>query len=269
MRKIFLSVLVVFSFMQGVNLYAQYDIPKQKEEKLGIYEHLDTIIAADIQLTGSDGKTYSLGQLVDKPTVLNLVYYRCPGLCPALMNGLSNVVKKSDMVLGKDYDIFTVSFDPGETVFLAQKKKKNYLRINSGQDVEHGWKFFIADTANVNKLLGTVGFMVKKSERGGYIHPGGIIIISPKRKVTRYLNGTYYPPFDFKLALIEASEGRSGPTVNRVLSYCFSYDPQGKKYTFNILKVSGTLVLSIAAILLFFMVRAERRRKKELIKEEK
>jgi len=261
--------LSAFLFMTVLIAVGQYDIPQQGGEKLGIFEHLDTILSADIVLTESDGQVHQLGDLVNKPTIINLVYYRCPGICPALMNGLSNVVKETDLVLGKDYDILTISFDPGETPFLSKKKRANYFRINKAQDVEHGWRFFTADTANVQRLLDEIGFQVKKSERGGYIHAAGIVMVSPKRKVTRYLNGVYYSPFDFKLALIEASEGRSGPTINKVLDYCFSYDPQGKRYTFDILKVSGTLVLTMAVFLLFFMIRAERKRKKKINNQDK
>jgi len=267
---LFKSSLILVLLLLGAGLaMGQNTIPKQEGEKLGIFEHLDTILSPDIILTESTGEVFILDSLIDKPTIINLVYYRCPGICPALLNGLSNVVKETDMVLGKDYDILTISFDPGETSFLAKKKRDNYLRINKNQDVEHGWRFFSADTANVQRLLDEIGFQVKKSERGGYIHAAGIVMVSPERKVTRYLNGVYYSPFDFKLALIEASEGRSGPTINKVLDYCFSYDPQGKRYTFDILKVSGSLVLFMAVILLFFMLRAERKRKKQINNQDK
>lgn len=258
------SLNLVFFFIGLGFVMGQNTIPQQEEEKLGIFEHLDTILSPDIILTESTGETFILDSLINKPTIINLVYFRCPGICPALLSGLSNVVKETDMVLGKDYDILTISFDPGETPFLAKKKKDNYLRINKNQDVVNGWRFFSGDTANVQRLLDEIGFQVKKSDRGGYIHAAGIVMVSPKRKVTRYLNGVYYSPFDFKLALIEASEGRSGPTINKVLDYCFSYDPQGKRYTFDILKVSGTMVLTLAVILLFFMIRAERKRKKQI-----
>lgn len=256
--------LFTFLFFGMLLAMGQNTIPQQEEKKLGIFEHLDTTLSPDIVLTESDGKVFQLDDLIDKPTIINLVYFRCPGICPALLSGLSNVVKETDMVLGKDYDILTISFDPGETPFLAKKKKDNYLRINKGQDVENGWRFFSGDTVNVQRLLDEIGFQVKKSERGGYIHAAGIVMVSPERKVTRYLNGVYYSPFDFKLALIEASEGRSGPTINKVLDYCFSYDPQGKRYTFDILKVSGSMVLFMAVLLLFFMIRAERKRKKQI-----
>lgn len=88
-------------------------------------------------------------------------------------------------------------------------------------------------------------------------------MVSPDLKITRYLNGVYFNPFDFKLALIEASQGKSGPTINKVLDYCFSYDPQGKRYVFSITKVAGTFVVLFALILLGFMIRIELKRRKQ------
>jgi protein SCO1/2 len=57
------------------------------------------------------------------------------------------------------------------------------------------------------------------------------------------------------MGLLEASEGRVGPTITKVLRFCFSYDPKGRKYVFNTLKVTATVTilfaLSFGAFLLF------------------
>ena len=87
--------------------------------------------------------------------------------------------------------------------------------------------------------------MIKKEGRD-WIHPGAIIVLSPDGKITRYLHGTYFLPFDLKMAVVEASQGRSGPTINKVLKFCFSYDAEGKKYVFNITKVSGSIIILLA-----------------------
>jgi len=89
-------------------------------------------------------------------------------------------------------------------------------------------------------------------------------MLSPDGKITRYLYGsTYFLPFDLKMAIVEAAEGKSGPTINKVLNYCFSYDPEGKKYVFNVTKVSGSIIILIAAALLIGLVISNRKRKKE------
>ena len=235
------------------------EIPRQDE--LGIYEHLDTIIPGDIQFTNSDGRVLTLGQLIDKPTIISLVYYKCPGICPALMNGTSEAIKKTEMVLGTEYQVLTISFDETESPIYAARKKKHYASINKGQDVEHGWYFMTGDSVNIHRLLDVTGFRVKR-QGANFIHAGALIVVSPKRKITRYLNGTYYNPFDVKMALIEAQKGQSSPTINKVLNYCFSYDPEGKKYVFNITKVAGSIILFFVALLLITMLIKEWKRKK-------
>ncbi len=258
--------LLLFLFLSFFTLAAKdKPIPVQSQE-LGIFEHLDSTLDGNLRFKDENNKTILLKDLIKKPTVINLVYYECPGICTPLINGLSDVIKQSDIVLGTEYQIVTISFDAGETYKLARKKKNTYLKINSSDDVEHGWTFLTGDQENINKLLNELGFKVKKDGEE-FIHPAALMIVSPQRKITRYLNGTYFNPFDFKLALVEASEGRSGPTINKVLNYCFSYDPAGKKYVFNITKVAGSIVIFFASLLLFFMLIAERKRKKTIDKQ--
>ena len=67
------------------------------------------------------------------------------------------------------------------------------------------------------------------------------------------MNGIYFLPFELKMSLLEAAEGKSGPTINRVLQYCYSYDPEGQKYALNITKVSATLILFFGAVLLLVL----------------
>ena len=258
--KLILGIILSFALF---NARSQNAVPTQSEE-LGIFEHLDSTLDGNLQFTDENGELVLLKDLITKPTVINLVYYECPGICTPLINGLSDVIKQSDMVLGTQYQIVTISFDPGETPTLARRKKNTYIKINSSDDVEHGWSFLTGDSLTIDAFLNQIGFKVKK-EGEEYIHPAALIMISPKLKVTRYLNGVYFNPFDYKLALVEASEGRSGPTINKVLDYCFSYDPVGKQYVFDITKVAGSMVVFFAALLLFFMLMVERKRKKSMI----
>ncbi len=258
--KLLASLVVFAMFIFPLNTKAQNEIPKQE---LGIYEHLDRELAKDFIFKDSDGKQVKFGDLITKPTVIALVYYECPGICTPLLNGLTDVMNKSDLVLGKDYNVVTISFDHGETPVLAHRKKETYKKLIKAGNVQDGWNFLTGDSITIDKFLDQIGFKVKK-QGDEYIHPAAIIMLSPKGKITRYLNGVDFLPFDFKMAVIEASQGKSGPTINKMLNYCFSYDPEGKKYVFNITKVAGSIILFFAALLMFFMVMKEIKRKKNL-----
>lgn len=244
MKKI-LKVWPVFLFFLAIQpvLKAEDSVPE-----LGIYEKLDHYIPEGLMFRDENYNDTDLKNAIDKPTVLALVYYECPGICSPLLEGVAEVIGRAKLELGKDYQVFTVSFDPSETPKLAKDKKKNYARLVKNQDVESGWRYFTGDSVNVNNLLNAVGYKVMK-EGEEYVHPAAIIVLSPEGKITRYLYGIYFLPFDLKMAVAEAQQGRSGPTINKVLRYCFSYDPDGKKYVFNITKVSGTLIIALALAL--------------------
>jgi len=233
---------------------------KEETPKIGITEHLDEYIPKDIYLINIKGDTTSLQSLFgNKPTVLNFVYYRCPGVCTPLMDGITDVVNLSDMNLGEDYQIITISFDHNETYELALKKRNNYSLIVEKEGMEEGWLFFTADSSNIAKLTKATGFSYKRTGND-FIHTAGLILISPNGKITRYLNGTYFLPFEFKLAIIEASKDIPGPTVNRILQFCYSYDPTGQVYVLNITKIAGILILVIAGLVLFVLTIKPKRR---------
>ncbi|WP_430813020.1 SCO family protein [Carboxylicivirga sp. RSCT41] len=224
-----------------------------QNQKIGIIEHLDEYLPEDIHVIDINGDTVLLSSVIqNKPTVLNFVYYRCPGICTPLMDGITEVVNLSDMQLSQDYQIVTISFDYTENHELALKKRNNYSMIVEKEGMEKGWLFFTADSSNVAHLTKATGFSYKKTGND-FIHTAGLILISPDGKITRYLNGTYFLPFEFKLAVIEASKGIPGPTVNRILQFCYSYDPAGQAYVLNITKVAGILIIVIAGLVLLVL----------------
>lgn len=229
--------------------------------QIGIYEHLDETIPSDILLTNQDSVLVNLKSLITKPTVISFVYYNCPGLCSPLLDGLAEVIDRSELELGTDYQVITISFNPSDGPTLGKKKKTNYVQqIHRPLDTRH-WIWLTGDSVNIAKATATMGFRYLK-EGKDYAHAAAIMVVSPKGKITRYLHGTYFLPFDLKMAVTEAREERSGPTISKVLKFCFSYDAEGKKYVFNITKVTGTVVLG-SAILLFLVLALKPRRKEK------
>jgi protein SCO1/2 len=127
-------------------------------------------------------------------------------------------------------------------------------------DLENGWHFFTGDSLMIDRFLDNIGYKVKQ-EGEEFIHPATLVVLSPKGKITRYLHGTDYLPFDVKMAVVEAGMERSGPTINKILDFCFSYDAEGKKYVFNITKVSGSIIIVMALILLGTLMASNRKKK--------
>jgi protein SCO1/2 len=255
--RLFLCFLAVLLLIRGQVVSAQ----EGTSIEAGIIEQLDTIIPASVVFTNETGQTVNLRSVITKPTILVLVYFDCPGICPAILSGVSDVVEKLGLELGKEYQIVTVSFNPADTPEKAVSLKQNYLhehsRTNAGS-----WMYFTGDTANINALTRAVGYYFKPMGND-FMHPSCIIVLSPQAKVTRYLYGTSFLPFDVKMALVEAQKGQSRPTINRVLEYCFSYDPEGRKYTLQVTKIAATIIIFFAVVLLTtLIIRSSRKKKK-------
>lgn len=225
-----------------------------------MYENLNSYLPQDILLINEEGDVVKLSEIIDKPTVISLVYYECPGLCSPLLEGVAEVISRATIDLGTEYQVLTISFDPTEETELAVAKKKTYAALIENKDVTTGWKYFTGDQENIDKLLNSLGYQIKKvgSE---YIHPAAIMVVSPEGKITRYLHGTYFLPFDLKMAVVEAMDGKSGPTINKVLQFCFSYDAEGKKYVFNVTKISGSIILILALSLFGGLILKNRKKK--------
>jgi len=239
-------MLRIISILISIMMISLPSLYSQEGDQLGIYEKLDQYIPDDLVFVTENYDTVNLLDQIDKPTVIVPVYYECPGLCSPLLEGVADVISKAKLELGKDYQVFTISFNPAEKPRLAREKKETYARLTKNvRFVEEGWIFHTGDSLTIQRLLTSIGYMIKKEGRD-WIHPGAIIVLSPDGKITRYLHGTYFLPFDLKMAIVEASQGRSGPTINKVLKFCFSYDAEGKKYVFNITKVSGSIIILLA-----------------------
>lgn len=230
------------------------------ETEVGVIEKLDQYIPLDARLADENGDTVVLGDIIDKPTVISFVYYRCPGICSPLMDGMADVMDAMDLELGKDYQALTISFDHREGTLLASRKKNNYLNLmEKKEQAQEGWHFFTGDSANVRRLTEATGFRFKPTGND-FIHSATLIIVDPEGKITRYMNGIYFLPFELKMSILDAAQGKSGPTINRVLQYCYSYDPEGQQYVLNITKVAGTLIIFFGLILFLVLVLFRKRK---------
>jgi protein SCO1 len=231
-------------------------------EEVGIDEKLSQRAAIDLVLKDEDGKAVPLRALIDKPTILTLVYFRCTDLCSLLLNGVVDVLNRTQSEPGKDFRVITVSFDPRDTPEAAAEKRTSYLRDLTRPFPPAAWRFLTADAATTKALADSVGFKFKR--RGEeFIHAAAIIFLSPTGEVTRYMYGTTYLPADLQMAVQEAARGEARPTINKWLKICFSYDPVGRTYVLSFTKIGAAIILLGAAIFLIVLVRAGRRRNRQ------
>ncbi|MFC2085456.1 SCO family protein, partial [Bacteroidota bacterium] len=215
-------------------------------------------IPLELEFFTSEKDTIKLEELVNVPVLLALVYYECPGICSPLLSELGWVSNRVDLQAGSDFRVIAISFDHNETPDISKKWKKNYLQSLNNEFPEEYWTFLTGDSSNIQKLTKSVGFHFKP-DREQFVHAGCVISISPKGKICRYLFGTKFNPFDVKMALLEAQSGKTNPTISKVLQFCFSYDPEGRKYTLNVTRIMGTIMLLGIGILLIVLLKKKRK----------
>ena len=237
--------------------------------EIGVDEKPGVQVPLDLPFTDASGKAVRLGDyLRDGPVILTLNYYTCPMLCPLTFRGLAaTIAEVKDLSLSKDYRIVTVSIDPGEIPEIVRAKaNESHALVPGLKDTDSRWPFLYGSPESIRGVTEVVGYRYKKVGNE-FAHPSVQIVLSPGGKVSRYLYGFDIPPRDFKLALLEAADGKIGASSaeNVILLYCFHYDPVGKKYSLvamNVMKLAGaaTLVL-LGGLLAVLWVRYGRRGK--------
>lgn len=259
MKKI-IFLVSLFLFIAVKQTISQQAVSDDIVE-IGWVEHLGDTIPLDLEFINETNDTVTLRELIDKPTILSFVYFNCPGVCNPLQESISRTVEKLNMELGKDYQILTISFDVTDTPEKAQKKKKNFIQNIVKEKADH-WIYLTGWEENIIPITEAVGFRYKETGLD-FVHPAGIILISPNGKITRYMYGLDFLAFDLKMAIIESQKGLAKPTINKVLQYCFNYDPKGQTYTLSITRVAGTIIMFIAAVVILILIFGGKRTEKK------
>jgi len=236
-------------------------------KEIGVDEKLGDSIPLDLVFTNSDGDDITLGELFesDKPVLLNPLYYDCPVLCSVVLDGVFGAVKQLAWSPGTDYTIISFSIDPEEDPELASSSKEFYLNQFDRKSAADGWHFLTGSQESIEQLTEAIGFRYKyEEETGEYIHMASIMMLSPAGKITRYLYGANFREFDVRNALFEAADGTIGNSLDKVLMYCFTYDPSSQSYVpvaMNIMKLGGLATLIILGIFLCVFRTRERNKK--------
>jgi len=232
-----------------------------------VVEKLGTQIDLNLQFTGEDGNPVALKDYFKKgkPVLLDLVYYTCPMLCSLILNGQTQTMREIPWTPGNEFEVVTISIDPRETTKIAQEKKATYLNVY-GRPAS-GWHFLTdaqgADKqSNAKKLAEQLGFHYNYDERQGqYAHAAAIMILTPEGKMARYLYGVNFKPRDVRFALTEASEGRSTATIDKLLLWCYHFDPSSNSYVLfaeNVMRLGGGLTILIIGFTLWRLFRGEK-----------
>ncbi|MBN2243712.1 MAG: SCO family protein [Acidobacteria bacterium] len=226
----------------------------QSGSEVDVQEKLGETVALDVPLTDENGNEIALRSLVDKPTILIFNYFRCPGICPILFSSMVNAVNRMDLEPGEDYRLVAVSFDPADTPEMARQKKANYLNMMRRPFPPDAWRFLTGSAADTRAVADSAGFRFRRQSEDMFMHPGVIMVLTPDGILSRYIYGTSYLPAEVMMAIQEARAGQVRPTISKVLSFCYSYDPEGRRYVFRVTRFFGALILALAVLFTVFIL---------------
>lgn len=231
---------------------------------VGITEKLGFGIPTDLIFVDESGEDVALSTYFEseRPIILNFVYHNCPMLCSILLESFTKSLRDMEWTPGSEFEVLTVSFSATETADLARKQKSRYLDILKKPDAADGWHFLTGSEENIIALAEATGFGFKWVEESkDYAHPAALIFLDAEGTITRYIYGMNYPPTDIRRAVVEASEGRVGTTIDRILMYCYRYDASANSYVLQatkLMRLGGGLTLAVVFIGLLIFWRRER-----------
>jgi protein SCO1/2 len=187
-------------------------------------------------------------------------------LCSLVLDATVKSLNDVPWTVGEQFDLVSISIDPRDTPETATKKRGSLIEgYPRARGQTKGWHFLVGDEENIRKVTSAVGFQYRYDARQKqYAHPAAIYLLTPQGNVARYLYGIKYDPPDLRLGLLEATEGRSISTTEKLLLYCYHYDPQGKHYSLvamNVMRLGGAATMVVLGSFLAVMWVRERRRR--------
>ena len=243
--------------------------PKQLQG-VDVLEHLGEQVPLALPFRDQNGRRVTLGQYFDgrHPVLLTLNYSNCPMLCSLMLTGLVKGLKGVEWGINQDFQVVTVSLDAAETLDVAQRTADRYLTQYGRPEARGGWHFLTGSEASIRAYADALGFSYRYDEkRKEFAHPAALALASPSGTLVRYLYGLEFEPRTLRLGLVEASEGKIGTTLDRLVLYCFHYDSSEGRYApvaRRIMEMGGAATVLLLGGFLWVLSRAESKRRRRL-----
>ncbi|MBK6316947.1 MAG: SCO family protein [Blastocatellia bacterium] len=226
-------------------------------------QRLNEQVPLDAVFTDEDGKQVQLTQYFGKrPVILVMVFYECPMLCTEILNGTLRMMQEMAFTAGQEYEVVTISIDPREGPVEAMGKKSQYMRRYNREGTWGSWHFLTGKDDEIHRVADAIGYKYfYDEETAQYVHASGITVLTPTGRVSRYFYGVQYDAGDVRLGLVEASANKIGSPVDKLLLFCYHYDPSSGKY--NVAVMSFVRVFGVFTVLamiggFFMLMRRDR-----------
>lgn len=276
-----LSAAVLAGLFLTVNLAAAAPVPLSERvdrteptpkqlQGVDVQEHLGRQMPLSLPFRDQEGRAVNLGKYFDgrHPVLFTLNYSNCPMLCSLMLSALVKSLKSVEWGINSDFQMVTVSLDATEPLELTQRTADRYLTQYGRPDARPGWHFLTGPEQNIKAYADAIGFSYRYDEkRKEFAHPAAIVLASPNGTIVRYLYGIDFDPKTLRLGLVEASEGKIGTTLDRLVLYCFHYDSSEGRYApvaKRIMEIGGAATVVLLVGFLWVLNRADSKRRRRL-----
>ena len=237
---------------------ARFDTGINAARDVAIDQNLDKALPLETTFHDELGRTVALKEFFGtKPVWLVLPFFKCTGTCPMMVDGMISAMHEPGLgyQIGRDFEIVVISISPRETPQIAAAKKQEYLSKLGLAGAEKSFHFLTGEEKSIRDVADALGYKyVYDAKTDQYAHASATFVITPKGKISRYHFGVSYSAKDVRLSLTEAGQGRIGSIAEKILLFCYHYDPQRNTYglyVFRLVQVLGTLtVLALGSFMI-------------------
>ena len=256
-RCVALAVLVLMFLVVTPALADNHPQPEQLLATARFEQRLNEQVPLDLEFRDEAGQAVRLGSFfTGKPVILAMIYYSCPNICSIAVEDLIEKMRDVGFLLGKDYQVVTVSIDPRETPTIAAEKKAEFVKHYNRSGAENGWHALTGEDAMIQRLARSIGFSYAWDPNlKEYAHPSGVTVLTAQGKISQYLYALVYSTTDLRLGLVRASENQIGSLVDKILLRCYQFDPLTGRYTPAVMTIVRIISLMVVAVLAVFLAR--------------
>ena len=234
-------------------------------EKVGITQNIGAQLPLQEVFTNQAGNQATLADFLEGelPVILTFNYANCPQLCSLQLDALVGTLNKVPLLMGKDFQVVSVSVDPKETADSFGAFRTRLLEGYSQESGPSAWQFLVGKESAIQSVAKAAGFGYRfDPKREEFAHSAALILLGKDRTINRYLGGLNYDPQTLRLSLIESSDGTVGSLFDQAFLTCFYYDPDSNSYApvaLAFTRIGAALTVIFLAGLLMRAFRRARR----------
>lgn len=233
--------------------------PNDPFKDASILERPGATIPLDEVFLTSTGERATLRRIAaGRPLLITPVQHECPNICGVTLAGIAGAIDgQAKYRPGRDFAIVALGIDPREGPAQARDDLARLAR----QRPNAGWQpvALTGGEPAIQAVTDALGYRYAWSDAlRQYAHLSGTAVLTPDGKLSSWLYGISPTPAQLDAALAQASAGRSGGVMQRLLLLCFHYDPQTGRYSLAItraLRLAGMATVLLIGLAVWLLSR--------------